>query len=203
MLSEKNVFLDSLCLFILVFLVKHNAKEQYIKHASRTTLAKHVARKQIKQIKTGVSKALIGAKNKVSKKLQDASNAKNISFSEQADLLLQQLTTAQTTADQSDLLNDKEKTVLALDIKTLRSHIEHIKKESIKEPQEFGLLSGSTLEMARVVHKRSVEKKLLLTTNKTGTVLLTLHNELLGQDQKISPATSVLQGLERNQTLLV
>jgi hypothetical protein len=203
MFGEINIFRDGLFLLMLVFLVKHNFKEQYIKHASHSTLAKHVARKQMNKLKTGVSKTLNDVKESVSNSVGITSSKKHAAFEEQADTLLQQLNKAQTTLNQTDILSDKEKSTLALDIKTIRSHIEHVKKEHLKEPQELGLLSGPALRTARVVHKRNLEKKLLVSTNKTSNVLLTLHNELLGQDQKISPAISVLQGLEQNQSLLV
>ena len=197
MFGEKNIIFDSLCLVILIFLVKYNVTQQYIKHASRSSLAKHAINQQIQNITIGVSKALTGVKTKVKKQI------KKTTFDDQTDTLLQQLNSAQTKVTQADILTDKEKTSLALEIKTIRSHIEHIKKESGKEPQELGLLSGPALTTAREVHKRSLNKKLLTATNKTGNVLITLHNELLGKDQKINPATSVLQGLQRNQSLLV
>lgn len=199
MFSENNILRDSLCLVILVFLVRHAFTQQYIKHASRRTLAKHAADIQLKKIKSGVSKAASKVKTHVKK----AVGSKHTQFEEQTSKLLQQLKDAQTTLDKTDLLNNKERTALALDIKTIRSHIEHIKRECTKEPQELGLLSGPALTTAREVHKRSLKKKLLQATNNTGSVLLTLHNELLGYDKKINPATSVSQGLHINQSLLI
>ena len=207
MLNEKNIVLDTLCLVILVFLVRHTFTEQYIKHASTKTLVKHVAKTQFKKIKSGVSNTLTTVKKQVKKQvgksIQSASSSKHAHIEEQTSTLLQQLKNAQKTLEKTDLLSDKERTSLALDIKTARSYIEHIKKESLKEPQELGLLSGSTLTYAREVHKRNVAKKLLHATNSTCSVLLTLHNELLGFDKKINPATSVSQGLELNQSLII
>lgn len=203
MFSENNILRDSLCLVVLVFLVRHAFTQQYIKHASHRTLAKHAANLQIKKFKSGISSAASKVKKQVKKGVYKATGSKHVQFEEQTNELLQQLKDAQTTLDKTDLLNDKEKTALALDIKTIRSRIEHIQRESTKEPQELGLLSGPALTTAREVHKRSLKKKLLQATNNTGSVLLTLHNELLGYDKKINPATSVSQGLQLNQSLLI
>lgn len=203
MFSEKSIVRDSLCLVILVFLVRHVFTQQYIKHASRTTLAKHAADLQIKNFKSGVSKTVSKVKKHVKKGVRTVTGSKHAQLEEQTNTLLQQLKNAQTTLDKTDLLNDKERTSLALDIKTIRSRIDHIKKESTKEPQELGLLSGTALTMACEVHNRSLDKKLLQATNNTGSVLLTLHNEVLGHDKKINPATSVSQGLQFNQSLII
>lgn len=203
MLDGKNLIRDGLCLVVLVFLVRHAFTQQYLKHASRRTLAKHALDLQIQKIKSNVSKTASKVKTQVKKGMRAAINSRQAQLEEQANILLQQLKNAQETLDKTDLLNDKERTSLALDIKTIRSLIDHIKKESFKEPQEFGLLSGPALTNAKEVHKRSLDKKLLQATNNTGSVLLTLHNETLGDEKKINPATSVSQGLQRNQTLLI
>lgn len=203
MLSGKSLIRDGLCLFILVFLVRYNFMAQYIKHMPRRKIAKHILRKQINTLKTGASSTLSGVTKQVKKHVKAVMDVKRAQFEDQANALLQQLSKAQTTLDTAELLTDKEKTDLAIEIKTIRSHIEHIKKESTKEPQELGLLSGAALATARVVHKQNLEKKLLQATNATSSVLLTLHNELLEQDKKINPATSVSQGLEYNQSLLI
>lgn len=203
MLDGKNIIRDGLCLVVLVFLVRHAFTQQYLKYASRRTLAKHAVDLQMQKIKSSVSKTASKVKTQVKKGMRAAINSRQAQLEEQANILLQQLKNAQETLDKTDLLNDKERTSLALDIKTIRSRIDHIKKESFKEPQEFGLLSGPALTNAKEVHKRSLDKKLLQATNNTGSVLLTLHNETLGDEKKINPATSVSQGLQRNQTLLI
>ncbi len=203
MLSEKNLIRDGLCLVVLVFLVRHVFTQQYIKHASKRTLAKHAVNIQMKKIKASVSNTASKVKKHVKKGVRTTINSKQAQLEEHTSALLQQLKNAQEALDKTDLLTDKERTTLALDIKTIRSHIEHIKKESSKEPHELGLLSGPALTTAKEVHKRSLDKKLLQATNNTSFVLLTLYNEILGQDKKINPATSVSQGLQRNQSLLI
>lgn len=203
MFGEKNILLDGLCLVVLIFLVRYAFTQQYVKHASRSTLAKHAADVQLKKFTSGVSNTASKVKKHVEKSVHKALGSKQVQFNEQTSVLLQQLKDAQTTLDKADLLNDKERTALALDIKTIRSRIQHIQRESTKEPQELGLLSGPALYTAREVHKRSLDKKLLHATNNTSSVLLTLHNELLGQDKKINPATSVSQGLQLNQSLII
>lgn len=203
MLRGKNVIRDGLCLIVLIFMVRYAFTQQYLKNASRTVLAKHAVEIQILKVKTEDSKTATKVKKQVKEDFAPTLNAQKVQLEKQTNTLLKQLKNAQETVDKTDLLSDQERTTLTLNIKTIRSHIDHIKKEYSKEPQEWGLLSGSALTTAREAHRKNLDKKLLQATNNVGSVLLILHNEVLGDEKKINPATSVSQGLQRNQTLLI
>jgi hypothetical protein len=205
MLQGRNFIRDIMCLALLIGLVQYNFKTQYLKNLSNSTIAIHVAQQGFEKITDTVSDTFSKIGKATRRKKRDTTHLPKeaIAFVDHADTVLQQLENTRTKIERDDSIDGMTKDAFFKDIKDVRTQVLHVRKEFIKDPKDARFLTGPLGPTARVVHERSLHKKLLESVNKTGSILLFLSNELNGQEKKLDPATSVEQGLNVNNRILL
>lgn len=205
MLQGRNFIRDIMCLALLIGLVRYNFEKQYIKNISTSTMVKHVAQQGLEKITDTVSDTFTQIGKATRRKKRETKNLSKeaIAFSNQADTILQQLNQARKKITHDDSIKIKTKEDFYQDIKEVETRVIHAKKEFIKDPKNARFLTGPLGATARVMHERNLQKKLLEAVNKTGSILISLTNELNGYDKRLQPVSTVEQGLEVNHRILL
>lgn len=203
MLKGKNLVRDLICLGLLIGLIQYNFKQQYVKHMSTKTMAKHVAKKSFEKITDTVSDTLtkLGEVTRRKDRNKKKPSKKVSSFVSQTDALLGQLERTQAAIEKDELLDKATQEKLIRKVKALHSQAEHLRKEALKDPEQARFMHGPAANTAKIVYERSLNKKLLDTVSQTESLLCELAEEQGSNTEKVT-VDSVEQGLAFNQTLL-
>ena len=203
MLKERNAIRDISLFVILIGLIYYNAREQYIKHASATTIAKHVISTGLNKITDTVSDTFTELGKITKREVKKNNFSREISlFSQQANRLTKQLILLEQkiTQEQDMTISLKEKFLQR--VKTAKSKVEHLKQEFSKDISSGKFIAQSLAKSAIESHKKNIKDKMLKATQNVLDIVKNFSNNFLDEESEIVLPKTIDEGLEINSTLL-